>query len=101
MAHKQAEPTIELQEEDTPENKICISKLKINRPKILFNFFQKENFGGWTLERKGLGVMKKRPKDALHEKNGFEKSSLYIQKYCKLLTTHTIWISSKCRDFSD
>ena len=32
-----------------PENKIYVSKLKINRPKISFNFFQKENFGGWTL----------------------------------------------------
>ena len=78
MAHKQAEPTIELQEEDTPENKICISKLKINRPKILFNFFQKENFGGWILWRgRGWGSGKS---ILLHENKWICESSLYIQK---------------------
>ena len=47
MAYKQ----VELQEKDAP--KICESKLKINRPQISFKFFQKIDFGGWTLWRGG------------------------------------------------
>ena len=44
----------QLQEEDTP--KICVSKLKINRPEISFSFFLKNRFW-WvdTLERGGGG----------------------------------------------
>ena len=50
-----------------PENKICICKLKINRPKILFNFLKKKSWVD-ALEG-GDGVRKKHPKDALREKN--------------------------------
>ena len=69
LSYKQAEPTSALQKEDTPKNKICVGKLKINRPKISFNFFKKNRFW-WVeaLERGGMGVRKKRPKDALREK---------------------------------
>ena len=48
MAYKQAN---QLQEEDTP--KICISKLKINRPRISFGFFSKNRF--WLVDVLGRG----------------------------------------------
>ena len=64
MAYKQAEPT----SGGLNVPKICVSKLKINRPQISFNFFKKIDFGGWTLWRGCGGDQEKRPKDALREK---------------------------------
>ena len=50
----------QLQEEDAPESEIiCVSKPKINRPQISFNFLKKKiDFGGWTLWRGGGGSEK-------------------------------------------
>ena len=58
---------MQLQEEDT--RKICVSKLKINGPKISFSFFKQNRFW-WVdaLERGVGGVKKKRPNDALRAK---------------------------------
>ena len=36
---------------EAPE--ICLSKLKINRPKISFGFFLKKSIGGWMLWKGG------------------------------------------------
>ena len=41
------------QEEDTP--KICVSKLKINGPKISFNFFKQNRFWWMDALKRGMG----------------------------------------------
>ena len=44
--------------------KICLSKQKMNRPRISFGLFKKNGVDVW----RGGGGQEKRPKDALHER---------------------------------
>ena len=55
----------QLQEDNAP--KICVSKLKINRPQISFNFFKKNQFWSVDALERGWGVGEKHPKDTLPE----------------------------------